>query len=227
CSADLERLRTEIELLLKEKEPLRAVKRMKSLDELKFISLGIRFGGTEAALLKSIKKVTALYGKYFSGKHTFDLWFVYFMAMIDKLTLNDALKVCDRLVMKRSDKMSVISAKKHGKKIIALLSDKKDVRPGKIYGVLKPLSCETLLFIAAKCRGSFARRRIGRFLAKDRAVQLLIKGSDLKSLGAQPGPCFTVILKKTLYAKIDGLISTKQDELLFAKKQITHETEIS
>lgn len=214
------RLRTEIELLLKEKEPLKAIKRMKSLDELRFISPKIRFGAPQEGYSRNVKKLTSVYGKYFSTTRPLDLWLVYFMIMIDRINLSEALKVCGRFVMRRDDKLRIISEKKSEKKVIALLSSKKEIPPSRIYRILKPLSPETLLFIMAKRGDRLLKSRVKDFLAEYNGVYLSLKGDDLKRLGAQPGPCFTKILKKTLYAKIDGLISTRQEELAFASKEL-------
>ncbi len=212
-----ERLRTEIELLLKEKDPLRVIKRMKSLDELRFISPKIRFGTGEEAICRNIKSIAGLYGGYSSRERPFDIWLVYFMAVIDALSFSDARKICGRFMMRRADKLSIIAAKKSGRKIITLLSAKKKIKPSKIYSVLEGLTPETLLFITAKCASQLARRRISEFLKKYKTAHLLIRGADLKRLGIQPGPYFTEILKKTLYAKIDGVISTKRNEMVFAR----------
>lgn len=214
------RLRTEIELLLKEKEPLKAIKRMKSLDELRFISPKIRFGAPQEEYSRNVKKLISVYGNYFSTIRPLDLWLVYFMIMIDRLNLSEALKVCGRFVMRRDDKLRIISEKKSEKKVMALLSSKKEIPPSRIYRILKPLSPETLLFIMAKRGDRLLKSRVKDFLAEYNGVYLSLKGDDLKRLGAQPGPCFTEILKKTLYAKIDGLISTRQEELAFASKEL-------
>jgi len=219
-----ERLRREIELLLKEKDPVKAIKRMKSLDELRFISPRIRFGAAEEAICGDIKRTAGFDGDYFSKERPVDISLVYFMAIIDGLALSDALKVCDRFMMRRADKLSIASAKKSGREIIALLSKKKSAKPSKVYSALEPLSSETLLFITAKCGGKLARNRIIEFLKKYKRVRLSIGGADLKRIGARPGPCFTEILKKTLYAKIDGLIYTRQDELAFASKELKRHT---
>jgi hypothetical protein len=45
-----------------------------------------------------------------------------------------------------------------------------------------------------------------------------MSGNDLKRLGPVSGPQFKKVLEKTLYAKIDGRLSTKAQELAFAKK---------
>ncbi len=215
-----ERLREEIELLLREKEPLKVVKRMKNLHELRFISPKIKFGAKEEALCRHIKKMTIVFGACFSVKRLLDIWLIYFMAMIDNLSVNDALKVCDRFVMRRGDRLRIISAKKSGKKVIRLLSKKGKIPPSRVYRALEPLSYETLLFLTAKRADGLFSGRVKDFLAKYNGVRLSVKGSDLKRLGAEPGPCFTKILRKTLYAKIDGKVLTRRDELLFAEKEI-------
>ncbi|MDP3789210.1 MAG: CCA tRNA nucleotidyltransferase [Candidatus Omnitrophota bacterium] len=215
-----ERLREEIELLLKEKEPIKAIKRMKSLDELRFISPKIVFGSEQEEYSRNIKKLKSIYGNYFLAKRPLDLWLVYFMVMTDGLTLSEVLRVCDRFVIRRSDKLRMISAKKSEKKIMALLCAKKEISPSRTYRALEPLSYETLLFIMAKCGGKLVKKRIKDFLEKYNGVRISLRGADLKRLGAQPGPCFATILRKTLDAKIDGLISTRRDELLFAEKQL-------
>jgi len=206
-----ERLRTEIELLLKEKEPLKAIKRMRSLHELRFISPGIRFDARSEKICKNVRKL---------HKGDLDLWLVYFMAVIDRLTLREALGVCDRFVIRRSDRLKIAACKKLEKKVIGALSEAKPAKPSKIYRSLEPLSHEALVFLLAKCGKGRAKKRVTDFLRKYRGIRLSIGGADLKKLGARPGPDFTRILKKTLYAKIDGKLKTKRDELLFAGRLI-------
>ena len=214
-----ERLREEIVLLLKEKEPLKAIKRMHSLHELRFINPKIKFQVEGEKICKYIGEFYRQYKQYFLKRGPLDLWLVYFMAIIDELSLKEALKVCDRFVMRRNERLRIGSCKKYGRAAVALLSDKKDVRPSRIYRLLEPLSYEALIFLMAKCGRRLVKQRVANFLRKYNGVRLAIKGTDLKKLGAKPGPNFTKILRKTLYAKIDGELKTKKDEISFAKKQ--------
>ena len=46
----------------------------------------------------------------------------------------------------------------------------------------------------------------------------LTQAEVARKLGVKPGPDFSRILRKTLYAKIDGLLKTKTDELLYAER---------
>lgn len=215
-----ERLREEIELLLKEEEPLKAVKRMKGLDEVRFISPKIVFGAAQERYCRDIKKLAAVYRKRFPAKRPLDMWLVYFMVMIDALSVDEVLRVCGRFAMRRNDRSRLISVKKSEKKVIASLSAKKKMLPSRTYEMLKPLSYEAILFITAKCGSKTAKNRVKDFLAKYDNASISLKGADLERLGVRPGPCFTEILRKTLYAKIDGLISTRQGELAFAEQQL-------
>ncbi|MEA3306010.1 MAG: hypothetical protein U9R52_04265, partial [Candidatus Omnitrophota bacterium] len=79
---------------------------------------------------------------------------------------------------------------------------------------------EALIFLTAKCGGALAERRSADFLRKHNGACLRINGADLKKLGIKPGPEFARILKKTLYAKIDGKLRTRKDELFFAKREV-------
>ncbi len=213
-----ERLREEIELLLKEKEPLEAIKRMRSLHELRFISPKIKFDNKSERICKDVKILYRHYEKYFLKRRNLDLWLVYFMAAIDRLTLKEALRGCDRFVMRRSARLRIISCKRFDKSVIAVLSQKKDAKPSKLYRLIEPLSYETLIFLMAKCGKNLIKKRVVDFLCKYNGIRLKIRGGDLKILGVKEGPEFTRILKKALYAKIDGRLKTKKDELLFAER---------
>lgn len=215
-----ERLREEIVLLLKEKEPLKAIGRMRGLHELRFIHPKIEFDAASEKVCKNVKILYKHYKIYFLKKGDLDLWLVYFMAVIDRLNLKDALTVCDRFIMRRSDRLRIISCKRFDN-AAAVLSDKKPVTPSRIYRSLEPLSYETLIFLMAKCGKNLVKKRVIDFLERYNDIRLKIKGEDLKIFGIKPGPDFTKILKKTLYAKIDGKLKTKKDELLFAEKLAT------
>jgi len=211
-----ERLREEIGLLLGERDPLKAIKRMRSLHELRFISPKIRFDSGSEKIYKDARKLYRQYKKYFSQEPEPQLWLVSFMAVIDKLSAGESLDVCRRFMMSRSDRLKIMSCKEYGKSIIGVLSDARPMKASRIYKALEPLSREAVIFLVAKCGSRPAKKRAANFFGKHKGVRLKIKGSDLKKLGLRPGPVFARILKKTLYAKIDGSIRTKKDELLFA-----------
>jgi tRNA nucleotidyltransferase (CCA-adding enzyme) len=213
-----ERLREEIELLLKEKKPLKTIKKMRSLHELRFISPKIKFDSASEAVCKNVKVLYSQHKKYFLKNREIDLWLIYFMAIIDRLSLKQIMKVCHRFVMRRSDRLRLVSCKRFEDRVVEVLTDKRSIIPSRIYRTLEPLSYETLIFLMAKCGKKLIKKRITDFLCKYNGTRLKIKGQDLKRMGVKPGPVFTKILKKTLYAKIDGKLKSRKDELAFARK---------
>ncbi len=213
-----ERLREEIELLLKEKDPLKAIKRMRGLHELRFIHPKIRFDKASEEACGNIKALYGQFQEYFSRKRGIDLWLVYFMVLIDGLNMKETLDVCARFAMKRSDRMRLTACKQFGSRVSRLLRDKRPVRPSEVYRLLEPLPYETLLFFMAKSGRRLIKRRVTDFLTKYNGIRIGIRGEDLKALGMTPGPEFTQILEKTLSAKLDGKLKNKREELRFAGK---------
>jgi tRNA nucleotidyltransferase (CCA-adding enzyme) len=46
-----------------------------------------------------------------------------------------------------------------------------------------------------------------------------LKGNDLKALGIRPGPIYRDILTSLLYARLDGLVESRDDELRFVRRR--------
>ncbi len=49
-------------------------------------------------------------------------------------------------------------------------------------------------------------------------MRIYISGDDLHRLGVIPGPNYQKIFVKILNAKLNGLVSTKEEELVLIKK---------
>lgn len=222
-----QRIRDELVLILKEKDPIKALRRMDDLHEFRFLHGKIRLGSRFFDLYKSINEVYGWYEASPYRKRAVELWLVYLMALLDPLSYNDTSRICQSFVFRRGDSIRLLSYKKHAAKILIALSSRRDIPPSAVYGLLEPLSLEVILLMMAQARASSPARRPRRaaervkdFLERYNGVRVLIRGGDLKTMGLTPGPEFKNILKKVLYAKIDGKLKSKRDELAFAAKLI-------
>lgn len=213
-----ERLREEIVLLLKDKEPVRAIKRMRRLNELRFVHRAIRVTEDSIRICGTIGEMAKRFRPLFSERREVDLWLVYFMALIDNLTAKETEDICERFVMRRGERIRLRSCKERSGRIIKILESKKERAPSVIYRVLEPASYEEMLFMASKSRSSLLRRRIEVFLERYNGVRISVRGSDLKGLGISPGPGFSELLKGVLYAKIDGKVNGRREEMAYAKR---------
>ena len=212
------RIRDELILMLQEKDPFRAIIRMKDLHELRFVHKKIKVQKQSKRLFAEIKDSFKWYDNSAFKKRHIDLWLLYLMALLEKLDFKDTQAVCDKFTFRRSDRIRLLSCKKTCKKVIKLISSSGKLRPSKLYSALEELSFEEILFIRAKVKSRTPLSKITDFFVRYNGVKTKIGGEDLKKLGMKPGPIYTKILTEVLHKKVDGELKTKKDELEYAKK---------
>lgn len=214
-----ERLREEIVLILKEESPLKAIKRMDELHELRFIHPAIRLDKKLVRLLERVGQTIDWFKLSFL-KMLPELWLVWLLALIDQLSFDQTLEVLSRFPFRRKDKDNILSSKRVAASILRNLDLAKPLKPSQVFELLKGLADELILFLMAKSRTTRAKKRISSYLLDYRKVKLAISGRDLERMGLLPSPKFKRILDRTLYAKVDGELKTKKDELRFAEKLV-------
>ncbi len=69
----------------------------------------------------------------------------------------------------------------------------------------------------AKADKEEAKRGISLYLSHLQEVRLSITGKELAQLGIKPGPLYGKIMGQILWAKLDGLVKTREEEMEFAK----------
>lgn len=217
-----QRIREEIIAILSEEKPLKAVKRLSELNELRFISAGLKLRKNIGGIFDSIDEILSWYDTTpLKRKHLISQWLIYMAALLDGLELDDIQKICDEFVFAKTETLKIISCKRSASgRTISALSRKEKIKPSKIYDSLKGLSTEALLFVMAKCKLQTKRRRIMDYLIRYAGVKLDIRGDDFTNRGIKPGPRFKDVLEKTLYAKLDSKVKTKEEELDFAMKRM-------
>ena len=86
-----------------------------------------------------------------------------------------------------------------------------------VYELLRNNSQELLLYLMAKIEKEDVKKHISMYLGHLQDVRLSITGKDIVSLGIKPGPVYTTVLNRTLSAKLDGVVKTRDEELEFVK----------
>jgi tRNA nucleotidyltransferase (CCA-adding enzyme) len=90
--------------------------------------------------------------------------------------------------------------------------------PALVYRLLCCLSEEVLVLALAQAGTESAKRRLVSFLERDRWVKPAVTGADLKALGLKPGPKYAQILQRLLDARLNGEVTTEQDERALAAR---------
>ena len=214
-----QRIREEIIAILSEEKPLKAVRRLAELNELRFIATPLKLSKPVANLFGSVDEALAWYGAArLKRRHGLNRWLLYMGALLDGLGLAETQKICDEFVLMKADCAKLISYKKTAEKTLLFLSRKERLKPSHIYDCLEGLSAEALLLTMAKSGSQTAKRRIMDYLTKYVNIKLRVRGDDFTKKGIQPGPHFRQALKRTLHAKLDSKIKTKAEELDFAMR---------
>jgi tRNA nucleotidyltransferase (CCA-adding enzyme) len=206
-----ERMKDEIIPILCEPEPIKGVKRMHNLHELRFIHPKLKLTPVCVKYFKAIKKTLRWSEKNLKDKPV--AWLLYFMALTTNLNSRQIKQVADRFVFSNKNAEKLFRYKKDNKRIIFALRSKTRMKASSIYKILNPYSIETLLMILTKVKNERSKKRIKRFFCDYKDKTLKVCGEDLKKLGLKPSKKFKNILNKVFYIKLDKGLKTKEEEM--------------
>ncbi|MCG2714439.1 MAG: hypothetical protein L6308_06350 [Candidatus Omnitrophica bacterium] len=211
------RLRDDLILMLKEDNPAKQIKRLMSLASLSFISSKLKPDKSTYGLFKAIGREVSRFKKIFPSNRKLDVWLIYFTALMALLGKAEINKITRSLALRKGEEKRIMSYCQMRKKIISQLSAK-DLTAARIFSLLKPLSFEAIILLNATSRNKNLKKHITDFLKIYHGVRLHVSGKDLHSLGIIPGPVYQKIFAKVLTAKLNGRVTTYQDELVLIKK---------
>ena len=212
------RLRDEIILILKEKEPLGIIKRMDEFKALKIIHPYLKLNKHLHEAITAIDNVCVWYQDNSPRKRSIEKWLIYLMALFEDVSYDGTLYFCNKFEFKRGERLRMMSYKKSGRKILNMLNSKRKILPSKIYHLLEPLSHEVTLLLMAISHSDIGKGRIMEFFHKYNGMRPSARGDDIKALGIKAGPHFAKIVERILYRKLDGILKSKEEELEYAKK---------
>ena len=87
-----------------------------------------------------------------------------------------------------------------------------DLSRSGIYHRLKQYSPQAITACALACDSPASRSRLELYLHDLHYVKLFLDGEDLKQMGVAPGPRLGRMLKALLEAKLDNMVSTREEE---------------
>ncbi|MCX5666256.1 MAG: hypothetical protein NT036_04340 [Candidatus Omnitrophica bacterium] len=212
------RLRDEIMLILKEKEPFHIIERMDEFRALKIIHPYLKLHKGLNETFTAIDEACGWYNENSPRKRSIEKWLIYLMALFEDVSHDGMLYFANKFEFKRGERLRMLSYKKQGRKVLKTLNAKRKILPSKIYHLLEPLSHEVTLLLMAVSRSDIGKGRIMEFFHKYNGMRTSARGEDIKALGVKAGPHFAKIMEKMLHKKLDGILITKEAEIEYAKK---------
>lgn len=210
------RLLNELVLILREREPVKAILRMSGLELLHFIHPDLALTSDALRVLDEVKKVITWFELLYLGEKV-ETWVVYFLALTSSLPDEGFWGTCTRLSVSEHYREKLIDMRIQGEQVLEIMARRagrrEGVRCSDIYFWLRGLSPEVLLYIMAKTRSDEVRRYVSLYVTRLRSVVTHITGNDLKVLGIPSGPRYREILDQVLSARLNGEATTREDEM--------------
>ena len=94
------------------------------------------------------------------------------------------------------------------------------VRPSQVVGLLRGLDVASIEGCALAADEPMVRQRLELYVSEPRHVRPLLDGHDLIALGVPEGPRVGELLEGILAARLDGLLSTREDEETYVVRSI-------
>ena len=210
------RIADELILILNEIKPERALKRMMDLGVIKYILPGVVVDDRKVEKIVKARKCYKYWENNFVDEKV-EIWLIYFTCLLEDLEISKIQRICRRMMLKTSNISKINDILLNYDLTVQFLEQKDKLSPSEVYIKLKSMTNEMLFLLMMKNRQKRIKERIIKFLKISKYEKLEITGKDIERTGLQPGPIYSTLLKKILYAKLDGKIRNKEEEIKFVK----------
>lgn len=213
------RLLNELILILKEKNPLNCILRMRGLNLLEFISSGMVSDSADLQALEKIDTVLS-WAEMVSIPEKPEIWYVYLLAMVYSLDEESFMKTIKRLQMQARLKKSLIRDRSACKEGLELLKKDKDWQAETIYNLFSEFSIEAIIYFLAVASTDRANRYANIYFTQYHGrAELSLTGDDLVEMGMTPGPVFQSVFKALREAHVKGVVETREEEVAWVRKE--------
>jgi len=195
-----DRIRHELELIFKEKQPEFVINRLGELGVLPIISPFLKGDGWIAEKFdraRRLKKPTQLPSLYFC-------LLIYSFSKTGIEQFLARLNISAKLSRAMRDTLRL--------KTNLPLLDRPSLKPSEIYYLLREYEPLAIQVNAIASDSSMVHRHLQLFLTELRYVRTSLNGEELKRLGISAGPEMGQVLQVLHKAKLDGEVRTKADE---------------
>ena len=212
------RLYSELELILKEEDPVGILRRLSELGLGPSIHPALALDKAHLALLGETQEVLAWFSLLFLEEKV-EKWAVSFLALLDPLPPDDAKKLAKDLGVRSRVREWVRVSKDEGESVVLRLISMPSVSRKMIHDVLSPLPTEVILYLMARSKHPDIKRYISLYYTQLKNVRPQVRGQDLLDLGYRPGPRFKEIFDLLLERKLAGELRSKEEEITFLRSR--------
>lgn len=211
------RVFSELQLLLKEERVRSLMKRLADFDLFRFIHPALSYTAASDRLMKQIEGVMAWYDLLYLDNRC-EKWFVYFLGLIDRLSVEEAEQLVRRCDIKRVYAVPILDAKNSGMQALLSLANSKKQKNADIYRILHNIPLEVSLYLMAKSGRPLTKKAFSRYFTQLQHARIHLTGNDLKQLGIEPGRNYRHILNRLQDEVLNGRVEGRDEELQFVRR---------
>ena len=212
------RILNELIHLLEEKNPLPGIVLMSDFGVFQALHPAMEFTPKVRELVEGVFSVLSWW-KYLFLDDPIEKWLVYFLALSDSMSDEAFREVTARFSVAPSKSASLLKERVVLRRILHEFARNEITSRSEVAKELKGLSGEALLFMMARTNREGTRMAISEYVTKLRHVKPELTGKNLIDMGYEPGPLFHSILNEVLGARLDGIVSNKEEERAFVRKR--------
>ena len=215
------RIRHELEFIFNEAEPERALCRLDELGVLAHIHPGLHCDKWLQVKCRALRE--DLQPETWNLKPK-DTPFLHLALLTYRLDDEELERLIARLKVVRNETEDLRLS--HNLKE-ALPQLGKARRPSAVYRLLQPYPARVLAVAWVTTDRKRLQKWLLRYQTEWRLVETELTGDDLKAMGLKPGPLFGQLLEALRDARLNGKVSTREEEETLLKKLLTAEGEMN
>ncbi|RTZ99684.1 MAG: polya polymerase [Deltaproteobacteria bacterium] len=215
------RVFTEIKLILEEENPAAAFNRLNDYHLLNVIHPSIQFDDKLSQIFESVRKVIVWYDLLFLSDHC-EKWAVYFLALIHPIKRPAAvLEIFTRLGLSPQARRLLGRERIKAEHSLEWIARHPSIKNSHLFTRLSTFKLELVLYMMALTTNARVKQQISGYLTRLRQTKIQLTGKILQAMNIPPGPVYREIFDFVLAAKLDGKISTPDEERQLARKFIS------
>ncbi len=212
------RIFTELMLVLQEHDPWPILRRLSDLGVLPAIHPRLTLAKGTGARFGRVADVLTWYRLLYLPAQPLS-WQVYLLVWLEERAGTDARALLRRLAPPGKAGDTIARGLTVLRTLARTFARARELMPSRSYRLLSDVPLEVVLALMAVVTRAEPRKAIGEFLASRPRVRPFLRGDDLQALGIRPGPIYRDILNSLLYAKLDGQVQSRDDELRFVQQR--------
>jgi tRNA nucleotidyltransferase (CCA-adding enzyme) len=201
-----ERLRHELDLIFNEAEPERALARLQELGVLEKIQPAVHVDEWLSAKFKTLREAYT------------PTPILYLGVLAYRLRTSEVRSLTKRLKLAKGETEILVQVVTL--RLLERQLNSANLAPSRVVELLERFDDAALAVFAIATDSGQAAMYVDRYRGEWRSVQAELTGNDLKRLGLVPGPSYKEILRSLRAQRLDGVISTREQEQDFVRAKM-------